>query len=97
MSVAGFPFLSCTLNLNSIATPAFSGPDGRCQVIFPPSEVDAMLEFAAADIGVSEVPNQPESSPSRRQSWQYKRESGIWTSPTNVHGNPRRSTISAKI
>src|SRR5579864_1750692 len=101
MSVTGLPSLSCTMNLNSIATPAFSGPAGRCQIIFPPSEIDALVEFAAAEADVSGSPDQVELSPTIDGiGLQPGHSSGVRSrliSPTNVHGKPRRSTTSAKI
>src|SRR5580704_4398549 len=98
MSVTGFPFLSCTLNLNSIATPDFSGPDGRFQIIFPPSEVCAIVKLAAADAEVIGGPIQAESSePNKQCAVQSSVVVGRSNSPTNVQGNPRRSTMSAKI
>src|ERR1700678_414244 len=97
MSVTGFPFLSWTVNLNCVATPDFSGPGGCCQIIFVPSEVWAVVEFAAAEAGVSAGPDQSESSVPGQHPALQSFICGKSNSPTSVHGNPRRSTISAKI
>ena len=54
---------SCTANVNSKGTPAFKGPAGRCQTMWPPSGSGEIVESPAG--ATSGAPDHAESSPAR--------------------------------